>query len=430
MIKRYLGNKRELIPNIIEAVGDCVPQGSIVGDLFSGTMSVSLAFKEAGYNVIANDINLFSSIIGDAYLVNNEVPSANIDELVPKQFLEPSKILARSEIQTLGGSSGFLFLESDEHRERYLDLLTLLMFLSEFCEQNSLPSEFSRSFIFDCYCEEGSTSEFLSSRGTSGRRRFFSPQNAQKIDNILNHIRMWKREALISQMLYSVLCCVLMRGVERVSNTQGTFHDFPRTKYDPRSLSRLRLEAPSFDIVLSGGTHMVGRCEDSLEYAEKLPHMGVLYLDPPYNFRQYTSYYFMYNLLCRYSDLEDLDSYFSQISFVRGQNMNDDFSSTFCKKNQFIDSLKQLVTSASSDYVVLSYFNGTNHWNDFKKDCNGQGYEELVKMFSSDYFEDSSLEVRPVKRVNYQSYGGYKAQSVEEYLFIAKRKLGANNAVA
>jgi len=430
MIKRYLGNKSELIPNIIEAVADCVPERSTVGDLFSGTMSVSLALKEAGYNVIANDINLFSSVIGNAYLVNNEIPTVKVDDLIPDRLIQQIKAMSEAEIEGLKGKPGFHFLSEADNNIKYRNLLALIQYLSEFCAQEPLPEQYNHTFIYDCYCEEGAASVFTSSRGTGGRRRFFSPENAQRIDSILNHIRMWRQEDLISETLYYVLCCVLMRGVERVSNTQGTFHDFPRSKYDPRSLNRICLDPPPLDVTLSGGSHFVGSSEDSLEYAKKISHMDVLYLDPPYNFRQYTSYYFMYNLICRYADIKNLDEYFSGISFVRGQNMEDDFSSTFCKKSHFIESLATLVTRASSDYVILSYFNGTNHWNSFKNDCNGQGYNELHSFFTSSLFESSSLKVRPVKRVNYQSYGGYKAKSVDEYLFIAKRNLGDSNAVA
>jgi adenine-specific DNA methylase len=41
-----------------------------------------------------------------------------------------------------------------------------------------------------------------------------------------------------------LLVSALLRAVEKVSNTQGTYHDFPRDSYDARSLKPLRFEPP------------------------------------------------------------------------------------------------------------------------------------------------------------------------------------------
>jgi hypothetical protein len=152
-----------------------------------------------------------------------------------------------------------------------------------------------------------------------------------------------------------------------------------------------------------------------------MPEMDVLYLDPPYNFRQYTSYYFLPNLLARYGDMSDdeLDAWFDGVEFVRGQNMTDDFSSTFCRKHKFLDDLGVLIDRANPRWVVLSYFDGRNHWNDFKKDPNGIGRRLLSEFFDGDRFRPGA-QLRPVNRTNYQSYGGYTARRITEFLFVAE----------
>ena len=193
--------------------------------------------------------------------------------------------------------------------------------------------------------------------------------------------------------------------------------------YDPRALRPLKLQPPALDGLLDAPErdHLVGEEEDSLEFIERVPAHKVLYIDPPYNFRQYTAYYFLPNVLCRYPSLHDPGAYFNRIAYVRGQNPDDDFVSTFCKPGKFIDSLRSLIERAQTETIVLSYFDGRNHWNHFKTESNGEGYRRLRSFFMEAIFRKGSLRVRPVKRLNYQSYGGYKARNINEYLFIAEK---------
>jgi hypothetical protein len=179
---------------------------------------------------------------------------------------------------------------------------------------------------------------------------------------------------------------------------------------------------PDPEIFVGQASRYVGKAEDSLDFAKRLPRHRVMYLDPPYNFRQYTSYYFMLNLLSSYTEIEDLDEYFAGVEFVRGQNMKDDFKSTFCNRQEFIPSLRSLVQRADSEYVILSYFDGRNHWGSFKsEDSETEGKRLLEEFFRSDLFVDGSFDFIPVDRLNYQSYGGYSAKPIQEFLFIAEK---------
>ncbi len=166
----------------------------------------------------------------------------------------------------------------------------------------------------------------------------------------------------------------------------------------------------------------IGKCEDTLEFSKRLPPHKVLYLDPPYNFRQYTSYYFMLNLITSHAEIKDLDAYFDDVQFVRGQNMDTDFNSSFCSAKKFIPSLRTLIERAQAEHVVLSYFDGRNHWGSFKSDeRDATGARLLEQFLRSDLFENDSFTCRPVDRLNYQSYGGFKAKPVQEFLFYARK---------
>lgn len=82
MIK-YLGSKRQLIPWIMDTIGTHFPQARSVLDLFSGTSRVGLALKNLGYQVFANDHNLFAFHLAHCYIETNptDLP-ANIDQIL------------------------------------------------------------------------------------------------------------------------------------------------------------------------------------------------------------------------------------------------------------------------------------------------------------------------------------------------------------
>ena len=136
----------------------------------------------------------------------------------------------------------------------------------------------------------------------------------------------------------------------------------------------------------------------------------------------------MLNLLSKHAEIDDLDMFFSRLEYVRGQNMSDDFKSTFCSKGTFMPSLRAIIERADTEHVVISYFDGRNHWGAFKSEhADSDGRIAIEKLLASDLFEAGSARCIPVDRLNYQSYGGFKARRVSEYLFAArKNSIGAD----
>ncbi|MEI6805792.1 MAG: DNA adenine methylase [Myxococcaceae bacterium] len=67
MIK-YLGSKRQLIPQILQAISEANPGAKHVIDLFSGTSRVGHALKKAGYQVSSNDHNQYAYWLAKCYV--------------------------------------------------------------------------------------------------------------------------------------------------------------------------------------------------------------------------------------------------------------------------------------------------------------------------------------------------------------------------
>lgn len=395
LIQRYLGNKSAISPKIVSVIKSIAEPGDLIFDAFSGTLSVSAALRSAGFQVACNDINHFSWVFSMAYFSSSQLPWPE-------------------------GVAGFSRTDKASAWRDAIGELT--------CPYTpTIPAEHRRTDIFDHYCENGSKSKFLSSRGRSGRRRFFSPENAVMIDRALSRIRYWYRKGDLGEQTRCILTASLLSAIEKRSNTQGTFHDFPRDFIDPRALQPLSVKPPISALFFAPVSEIIGKAQDTLEFVHQVPEHRVIYIDPPYNFRQYTSYYFMLNLISSYPEVDDLNVYFNNIQFVRGQNMETDFKSTFCGKNSFLSSLELLIDRSKSDYVVLSYFDGRNHWGEFKSDVSDHtGRDLLEAFFDGPRFVNGSFECTLVERLNYQSYGGYSARSVNEFLFVAqKRKLPA-----
>lgn len=387
LIQRYLGNKGSITSEIVEVIASVAKPNDLVFDAFAGSLAVSVALRNAGFQVACCDINHFSWVFGKAYLANSKLPK-------PKLGL---------------GSQ----------RNSWPKLVCLLTDSYD----KSIPVKFRRTDFFDNYCEEGSRSAFTSKRGSVGRRRFFSSENARLIDRALSRIRFWHLSSLIDESTRCLLLSALLSAVEKVSNTQGTYHDFPRHFVDERALKPLKISPPDPSRFMSPASLYIGKAEDSLEYVRSIPKHRVMYLDPPYNFRQYTSYYFMLNLISLYPEIGDIDAFFGHIEFVRGQNMSTDFKSTFCSRGSFIPSLRTLVERANCEFVVMSYFDGPNHWGEFKaSSAEENGKAHLEDFFCSSLFVKGSLRCLPVARMNYQSYGGHRAKPIREFLFLARKR--------
>jgi len=418
MIQRYLGNKNSIAENIINEINRLCNPGDIVCDIFSGTISMSMALKSHGYQVISNDISYFSYHFANCYLRNNTIPSFDLSILGINTINE---VMVNAKLETVREKEGFLFLSNIENEKKYKTIVAVLCFLENISDED-IAENYRNHFFYNTYTEDGDNSYFCSKRGRIGHRRFFTPENGKRIDLIMSKIREWHHYNLLTDIQYSLLISIVCESVEKISNTQGTYHDFQREEYDARSLNILTLRLPPFDLVVStNNTHIIGKCQDSLKYINQVPNHSLIYIDPPYNFRQYTSYYFMLNLLSSYCEIDNLDSYFRNIQYVRGQNMENDFDSTFCKANLFLSSLKELITNAHCRYVLLSYYDGRNHENKGeRKQDNGIG--QIEELFKSDLFVPKSFELKAFNRTNYQSFQGHTASKCKEFLFIAEKR--------
>lgn len=87
----YVGNKRRLLPYIIDVLNNHNVEYETVFDAFSGSALVSLLFKTLGKTVYSNDLLTSSAITAICLLENNSIPLTDKDLAflcgnVPKKY--------------------------------------------------------------------------------------------------------------------------------------------------------------------------------------------------------------------------------------------------------------------------------------------------------------------------------------------------------
>lgn len=415
-MEKYLGNKRVLLDSIYQFITHNTLNTTSIIDIFSGTTNVSRYFRNKGYEVVSNDINRFSYLLGLTYLTNKEIPQfnkLNVPDTPKEKFIE----LENNFMKSIKKDKTQLFTYDEKKKELYYPVFNVLNYLNNLENLNT-----NNTHIIDYFCTSGKNSKYKSMRGTEINRNYFSLENAKKINIILEQVRLWWREKLLNKQEISLLLTSIIEEIVLVANVTGTFHDFHRSKLWSNSLQTFNLKMP---LTIISNAHSEIYCQDALELVKNLGYKDILYIDPPYNFRQYTSYYHFLNFVGAYPFIEDLDEYMHNITFVRGQNPDDEFKSKFSFKNEFLKALEYLIINTECKYVVMSYYGGKNHWNNWSKKeekCDF-GFNEINKIFQNkDIFKYSKSEETFKVRQNFQSRIGEQKQMIDEYLFFGEKK--------
>ena len=146
------------------------------------------------------------------------------------------------------------------------------------------PSE--GGFIYENYC-----------MGSLSGRQYFSDENGKKTDAMRKRIETWFRKKKIDEDLYYFLLACLLEAVDKIANTASVYGAFLK-KLKRTAQKDLILEPALFDI--NDNPHEVYQA-DANDLIHKISG-DILYLDPPYNERQYGANYHLLNTVAKYDD--------------------------------------------------------------------------------------------------------------------------------
>jgi len=251
----------------------------------------------------------FSYVFQRAYIVNNTFPTFR--RLLP--------VLSTQATDLRLPQPGL------EDRRRSLEMVIAYL--------NLLPG--IEGFIYRHYSPGGTAN-------TKYRRMYFSDANAKKIDHIRTTILRWWQEHLIEGDEYYVLLTSLLEAIPSVSNISGTYGAFLKS-WDPRALKPLQLEVP--EIIESDLRHEAYQ-EDANRLIGRI-ECDILYLDPPYNTRQYATNYHILETVARWDN--------PRIYGKTGLRPYKQQKSAYCIRTQAILALSDLVCRAKCKHILMSY---------------------------------------------------------------------------
>jgi adenine-specific DNA-methyltransferase len=249
----YIGSKLSLLNFLEESINKVVDKDcDTFCDLFAGTGIVGRYFKKKGYKIIANDIQYYSYVLNRHYIGNHkELPFSKLTKEIPN--------LKNIEV---------------ENRKNFVcDYLSNL--------------KGKKGFIYKNYCLTGT-------KDKTEQRQYFSDENGMRCDAIRQRIENWKKEKLISDDEYYFLITSLVESIDKYANTASVYGAFLK-KLKKSAQKPLTLKSAKF--YLNDHPHTVTNSDVNL--LAKTSKHDVVYLDPPYNHRQYSGNYHILETIAR-----------------------------------------------------------------------------------------------------------------------------------
>lgn len=249
--------------------------------------------------------------------------------------------------------------------------------------------------------------ELNNTKGVSGRifveysengqaqRKYFSEYNGRKIDAVRQKIEYWKNKGELTDNQYYFLLASLLESADKIANTASVYGAF--LKHIKRSAQKNMIVEPAM-FTINNNKHLVYNT-DSNELIKKIEG-DILYLDPPYNTRQYGANYHLLNTIAKYDN------------FVpKGKTgLPNYIKSDYCSKNKVKQAFEVLIKKAQFKYIFLSYNNeGLMSSEDIKSIMSKYGKYDLI---STDY-----QRFRADKEQN----RNHKTDATTEYLHILEK---------
>jgi adenine-specific DNA-methyltransferase len=357
MGQRYIGAKTRIADEIIGCIEQIVPQRSTVADLMCGSGSVSLKLRKHGYRVIALDVMCQAFHITKTKVLLQSPPPFTC----AKRYFDSKGQLAFGEL------SGY---------EMIIQTLNNL---------SPIEGYFWREFSPEGKPNNG-----------SNPRKYFSSENAKKIDSARAFIRRLMEEEAVTDIEYSLLIHDLIMASNDIANIAGTYGHY-LSKFVPRALQPMKFAPTKFERggLSEGHKVMYGYAEDLAPQIE----VDLCYIDPPYKKRQYAANYHIPETIARMDEPEAQGK--------SGLRPWLDQYSDFCSKLKIWGAFEKIITKVKSKCFLISY------------SSEGLLSKEAMTSFLSRFGEVTVSEF-PNKR--FKSRNESANGTVMEYLFYLQRE--------
>lgn len=286
MTVRYIGSKARLAEAIADIIGDPSSRSSHLVDGFCGTGIVARAAAIRGWNVSGNDTLLSSTYLADASLYHE----------------------SELDFSRIGSYSDAIGKLNDE--------------------------DGAEGFIWRTYSP-------ASASFCGYERRYFSEDNARKIDGIRDAIADWHERGLIGYREQALLVADLIEATNDIANIAGTYGCFLK-KWTTQSSGKLCLEPRQLfphhveHKMSVGDIFNISTCASD-----------TVYLDPPYTKRQYASYYHIPETIAYHDE--------PIVEGVAGLRPWKHIASPFCYKTKALKAINDCIERLDAEHIYLSY---------------------------------------------------------------------------
>ena len=336
----YIGSKYKLLEwitnNIKEKTGWDSFENKTIADIFSGTGIVSYHFRKNMSIVISNDVELYS------YIITHAFTSSVYTEKCKNIIIEFQK-------------------DMDENKHSN-----------------------TNGFITSHYSPQ-STEE----------RKFFTVDNAKRIDYIRNKLESIKHT--ISDDEYKFILASIIISADSVSNVPAVYGCFLKNFKDKANKKLSLIPIHNITSLYKKGSKTYNSDVLKKEFITSF-ESDLVYIDPPYNERQYSKNYFPLNIIAK------TPGNLLSEEPLKGKTgiPTDCFISTFCKKTGITDSFDLIFSQLKTKWIFMSY----NSESIISKD-------KMIDIMKK--YGNVSVVERDYKR--FKSFKYNKDKDIKEYLF-------------
>lgn len=189
---------------------------------------------------------------------------------------------------------------------------------------------------------EGFIFQEYSESGTAGRL-YFSAKNGKKIDAMRLHIEQLFQSCKINEDFYTLLIATLLVATDKIANIASVYCAYLKKL---KKTAMGQIELTPIERALKQVEHKIHRA-DSNDLIKNI-NGEILYLDPPYNGREYGSYYHLLNTLSLYN---------TEFQPKGKTGMRSYETSRFCLKKEAVKALFEMLQVADFKHIFLSYNN-------------------------------------------------------------------------
>jgi adenine-specific DNA-methyltransferase len=175
-------------------------------------------------------------------------------------------------------------------------------------------------------------------------RMFFTPENAKLIDAMRKQLDMWFLYNEINQKEHDFLLASLLVSLDKVSNTSCVYGAYLKQfkKSAQKKLTVVPIHTRTNNNENNGAT--VGHAE----MVAMMMEFDAVYLDPPYNHRQYAANYSPLNYIVSYDENVVLTG---KTGLMKNYN-----KSGFCSKRKVKKSFEEIIKNLKTKYILKDCF--------------------------------------------------------------------------